>query len=72
MRLFAFLALLSATPAAAWEFSALPICTLSHRSPDLNVQVTYDPRLDAPYTIALTAPAPWPKARVFGLRFFGG
>lgn len=72
MRLFFVLALLTATPAAAWEFSASPVCTLSHSAPDLDVELTYDPRRQAAYSIALTAAVPWPEAQVFGLRFFGG
>lgn len=72
MRLFAILTLMCASPAAAWEFSPSPVCTLSHTSAELDVELTYDPRRAAPYSIALTAAMPWPDAPVFGLRFFGG
>lgn len=64
---------LLASPAAAWDFSAAPVCTLRHKTPDMSVVVTYDPRQAAPYAIALSRRAkPWPSAPVFGLRFSGG
>lgn len=72
MRLVFVLALLTAPPADAWEFSASPVCTLSHSAPDLDVELTYDPRRPAAYSIALTTTVPWPDAQVFGLRFLGG
>lgn len=71
MRLFAFICLISG-PAAAWEYSPLPICTLSHIGAGLEVAVTYDPGRAQPYAISLTSPDPWPVAPVFGIRFSGG
>ncbi len=60
-----------ATPAAAWEFSPVPVCTLEHTTDTAAVTVTYDPAAAAqPYAIAITgeglAPAP-----VFAIRFDG-
>ena len=56
----AFLILMTA-PAAAWEFSPLPVCTLSDDDGAARVAVTYDPRLPQPYAIAVTGAAPWPE-----------
>jgi len=60
-----------ASPASAWEFSPVPVCTLSGGSDDLEVTVTYDPRRDEPYAIVLISPDPWPAAPVFALAFEG-
>lgn len=71
MRLALVLALLAATPLHAWEFSATPICTLTHATQDTIVRVTYDPRVPE-YAIRLTrTAAAWPDAPVFALRFDG-
>ena len=71
MRLAPVLALLAATPLHAWEFSATPICTLTHATQETTVRVTYDPRVPE-YAIALThSAAAWPDAPVFALRFDG-
>ena len=71
MRFAPVLALLAATPLHAWEFSATPICTLSHATQETTVRVTYDPRVPE-YAIALTrTAADWPDAPVFALRFDG-
>lgn len=59
------------TPAAAWNFTATPVCTLSHDTPELAVTVTYDPSERAPYSITLRRPDPWPRTETFGLRFEG-
>lgn len=60
----AFLILMTfASPAAAWEFSASPVCTLSS---DQGVTVTYDGAL---YEIALTRAGGWPDAPLFSMRF---
>ncbi|MEL6167593.1 MAG: hypothetical protein AAFR35_02800 [Pseudomonadota bacterium] len=63
--------ILTASPAAAWEFSPLPICTLSHATETAEVTVTYDPVLPEPYAIAITRDTPWPDAPVFAMRFDG-
>ena len=68
MRLILALTLL-ASPAAAWEFSAAPICTLSHSSVAGDVLLTFDPALPE-YAITLTLPAGrWPDAPVFAMVF---
>lgn len=63
--------LLFGSPAFAWEFSATPVCTLTHETPDLAIRVTFDPAQAEPYAIALTRPAAWPDTESFGLRFDG-
>ncbi len=65
------LALIAASPVAAWSFDPLPICTLAHDAATLSISLTYDPAQAEPYAIALTRPDPWPEAPVFGLRFEG-
>lgn len=60
-----------ASPASAWEFTAVPVCTIKLDTPDLSLRVTYDPALSQPYGIALTLPMPWPDSESFGLRFEG-
>jgi hypothetical protein len=68
--MLAALALLG-SPAQAWEFTATPVCTLSHETADLAIRVTFDPALADPYAIALTRPTDWPETEAFGLRFDG-
>jgi hypothetical protein len=64
--------ILAVSPAQAWEFTATPVCTLSHDTAALAIRMTFDPRLPEPYAIALTRPAdPWPATDTFGLRFSG-
>ena len=61
--------LLLATPAAAWEFSASPICTLTDTSQSGEITVTYDPAITE-YTITVTLPdGRWPAAQTFGMAF---
>ena len=60
-----------ALPAQAWEFTASPVCTLSHETPEASVTVTWDPRRAEPYAIAVTRTAPWAGAPVFAMRFDG-
>ena len=56
-----------AGPAAAWEFTPDPVCTL--RGGDATeVVVTYDGQL---YEIALTRPGGWPDGPVFSILFEG-
>ena len=69
MRTALALALL-ASPAAAWEFSATPLCTLTGGSAEAEVVLTYDPALPE-YTISITLPGAWPLAPVFGMAFDG-
>lgn len=70
MRL-AVLLYLVASPAAAWEFTPTPVCTLSHVEPQAELRITYDPRLPEPYAIAITQEAPWSDASVFSMTFQG-
>ena len=59
---------LLASPAAAWEFSASPICTLTDNA---GTTVTYDAALPE-YTISITRPdGAWPAAPIFGMAFDG-
>jgi hypothetical protein len=63
---------LAAAPAAAWEFTDSPVCTLSHVAPDVSVDVTFDPSI-AEYAIALTlADGVWPDGPIFAITFDGG
>ena len=59
-------------PATAWEFTALPVCTLSHEGAEAAVTVIYDPRLDEPYAITLRRTEGWTAGPVFALAFTGG
>jgi hypothetical protein len=63
----AALCCLLASPAAGWEFTPDPVCTLRGGS-GTEVVVTYDTRV---YEIRLTRAGGWPEARVFSLRFEG-
>ena len=60
-----------ASPATAWEFSPLPVCTLDHLSGDSRLTVTYDATASEPYAIEISSPDIAP-APVFGIRFSGG
>lgn len=63
--------LVPASPAAAWEFSADPVCTLSQTTDTTDVAVTYDPRQPEPYAIAITRGEPWGAGAIFGILFDG-
>jgi len=65
------IALLLATPAQAWEFSATPVCTILNDAPGLSIRVTYDLSRPEPYAISLTRSDPWPVTDSFGLSFNG-
>jgi len=61
--------LMLASPAAAWEFSASPICTLTKTTPEGTITVTYDASLPE-YAVAITLPeGTWPDAPLFGMAF---
>jgi hypothetical protein len=63
---------LLASPAAAWEFSDAPICTLTNTSDAGDVTVTYDASLPE-YTITITLPdGTWPEDPTFAMAFAGG
>ena len=63
--------LLVTMPAAAWEFTPLPVCTLFDDTDMRRVVVTHDPRLTQPYEITVTGTTPWPESPVFSMRFDG-
>ena len=71
MRLALALPLLLAGPAAAWEFSPVPVCTLSHESAEGAVAVTWDPGRPEPYAITVTRAGAWSPGPVFAIRFDG-
>lgn len=70
MRIAIALALL-ASPAAAWEFSSSPICTLSHDTDSGSIVVTYDASIPE-YAVSITRDAAWPDAAAFAMEFAGG
>lgn len=61
-----------ATPAAAWEFTPSPVCTLSHETAEAALEITYDPSRAEPYAIAIRGISPWPEGSVFAIRYEGG
>lgn len=63
--------ILFASPAAAWEFTPVPVCTLSHATADAEVTVTYDPRQPEPYAIRVDSAARLPEAPVFSIEYAG-
>ncbi|SEW30427.1 hypothetical protein SAMN04488515_2155 [Cognatiyoonia koreensis] len=65
-----YLSLLLASPATAWEFTPIPICTLSHDQPGVAVVVTFDPALPE-YAITITRDTAWPEGPIFQLGFEG-
>lgn len=70
MRLIPLLLIL-AHPAAAWEFTGVPVCTLTHTAPEAEVVVTFDPTLPE-YAISVTlTEGTWPTAPVFAMTFDG-
>ena len=71
MRILISALILLTTPAYAWEFTAAPICTLSHTTAEVEVRVTYDPRVPI-YAIKLTRrDTAWRPSPTFALQFDG-
>lgn len=66
------LGLLLSSPAAAWEFSPLPVCTLTHDTGEVQLRITRDPALAEPYAIRITRALPWPEGPVLAIRYDGG
>lgn len=63
--------ILLASPAAAWEFTPTPICTLTNTSDAGAIAVTYDPAITE-YTITVTLPdGTWTSAQTFAMAFAG-
>lgn len=67
---FVLVLLFSALPAAAWEFTAKPICTLEHVETEVSVTLTYDHRTGL-YAISVAHPAGWPGAPLYAIQFDG-
>jgi hypothetical protein len=65
------LSLTLASPASAWEFSPIPICTLRHDENGGSVTLTWDPSRAEAYAIALSRGEAWPEGAVFAISFDG-
>ena len=61
---------LLASPVSAWEFLPVPICTLTHMEPDVEVVLTFDQSIPE-YTLTITRVDLWPDADVFAMTFIG-
>lgn len=60
-----------AAPVFAWEFSASPVCTLTHTDSTGTITVTYDAALPQ-YSVTVTLPVGvWPDATGFAMAFAG-
>ncbi len=58
-------------PAAAWEFSPDPICTLSHQTAELEFIITHDVAART-YTLAITLQdTAWQPSPTFGVSYSG-
>lgn len=72
LSLISSLPLLLAAPAAAWDFTDDPVCTIWHDTGSAEMRVTYDPRQAEPYAITVTlADTSWPNAPVYAIQFRG-
>ncbi len=70
MRIISILALVP-LPAAAWEFSSDPICTLTHQTDMAEIAITYDARLPE-YALFITLRSgQWPGVETFAMTFVG-
>ena len=70
--LFTVLAICTATPSFAWDFTAVPVCTIAHQTTQARVVVTYDPRQSLPYAIAIQQRnGTWTDTSPFRMRFDG-
>jgi hypothetical protein len=67
----ALVLLLAAAPARAWEFTPVPVCTLSHETAEASVAVTWDPREQEPFAIRIARTDPWPEGPVFSIEYAG-
>lgn len=64
-------ALLIASPAAAWEFTPGPICTLSHATETAEIVLTHDPARPL-FTLEVTLKqGTWADSDWFAMRFDG-
>ena len=65
-------ALLLASPAAAWEASAIgPVCYLTHSTDEADVTVSHDPRRALPYAITIDRKEAWKAGPLFAIQFDG-
>ena len=67
---FALIISLIATPIWAWEFTDIPVCTVSHETGEISLKMTFD-HGSGVYALALARPVPWPAGQVFSIRFDG-
>ena len=65
------LALATAQPVGAWEFSPSPVCTLRHEGSEGDVTLTWDPLRDHAYAITVTRNSAWVDGPVFAISFQG-
>jgi len=64
--------LLLATPAAAWEASAIgPVCYLTHSTSEADITVSHDPRRALPYAIQIERAESWSPGPLFAIQFDG-
>lgn len=71
MRLI-FVLCLAATPLSAWEFTAVPVCTLWHETAEARLTVTWDPARREAYAIDIARRNEvWSQGPVFAMRFDG-
>ncbi len=69
MRIVALILSMFAAPAVAWEFTSLPLCTLSHATDQADIALTYDPGVPL-YTLAITRRnGSWPAGGTFSMAF---
>lgn len=61
---------LMSAPAFAWEFTPGIPCLLTHETPDVSVELTYDPTGPV-YSISLTQAVPFAPSPVFSMQFTG-
>ena len=66
IRYLALFACIFSSPVSAWDFSSLPICTVSDEGSATALTVTFDGTL---YALDLENPEGWPEAAVFAIRF---
>lgn len=64
------LLLVSALPVQAWEFTPGTPCLLTHETPEVSVELTYDPTVPL-YSISLTRPGAFAPAPIFSMQFQG-
>jgi hypothetical protein len=61
----------AASQASAWQFTPIPVCTLSHETAEASLAITFDPGQTEPYAMTITVARAWHDTDVFSLRFDG-